>query len=83
MSKSPQKPSDTLYKCVPVHWLSYPKPVRIVLGWITVLLYGWSFLTIPMCFLFLVPAVWRNAPVTAGILLGLVLLSMVMPLKEW
>jgi hypothetical protein len=72
-----------LYKCEPLHWMSFPKPLRLVLGWATVLMFGFSFLTVPMCFVFFVPAVWRTAPVTASVALGLVVLSMCLPLKEW
>jgi hypothetical protein len=82
MSKAP-KDTAILYKCEPIHWKSFPKQLRLVLGWITVLIFGFSFLTIPLCVVFFIPAIWRNAPVVSSICLGCVILSMIMPLKEW
>eukprot|EP01032_Pedospumella_encystans_P012233 gene12233-14166_t len=72
-----------LYKCEPTYWLFMPKWLRFIFGWITVLLFGFSFLTIPMCGIFLIPYVWRVAPVTAAIGVASVIASMLMPLKEW
>jgi hypothetical protein len=83
MTAKTKKEEAILYKCEPVHWVSFPKPLRLVLGWATVLMFGFSFLTVPMCFVFFVPAVWRTAPVAASVALGSVVLSMCLPLKEW
>jgi len=86
---NPMVPKSTLaneavlYKAVPVHWLHLPKFVRSILGWTTVLLFGFSFFTIPLCVVFLIPYVWRTAPITSGVCLGSVVLSMLLPLKEW
>ena len=72
-----------LYKCEPTYWLFMPKWLRFIFGWITVLLFGFSFLTIPMCGIFLIPYVWKVAPVPAAIGVASVMASMLMPLKEW
>lgn len=72
-----------LYKCTPEYWKAYPKSLRLFLGWLTVLMFSFAFLTIPMCIVFFIPAVWRNAPVLSSICLGSVILSFLMPLKEW
>jgi hypothetical protein len=83
MTAKTKKEEAILYKCEPLHWMSLPKPLRLVLGWATVLMFGFSFLTVPMCFVFFVPAVWRTAPMAASVALGSVVLSMCLPLKEW
>jgi hypothetical protein len=72
-----------LYTCEPVDWLFLPKFARTILGWTTILIFGFSFLTIPMCSIFLIPQVWRYAPVFSGVCVSTVVLSMVFPLKEW
>jgi hypothetical protein len=83
MTAKAKKEEAILYKCEPLHWVSFPKPLRLVLGWATVLMFGFSFLTVPMCFVFFIPAVWRTAPVAASVALGSVVLCMCLPLKEW
>ena len=72
-----------LYKCEPVEFLWMPKPLRKMCGWIIVTLFATSFLSIPLSCILLVPAVWRNAPISASVYLGLLVISMLLPMKEW
>ena len=83
MSKTKDKQEAILYKCVPDYWKSFPKPLRLVLGWASVLTFGFSFFTIPLCFVFLIPQVWKSAPIFSSICLISVIISMILPLKEW
>ena len=75
--------SVKLYKCEPVDWLFLPKGVRYLLGWITIELFCFSFLTAASCVLFIIPYVWRVAPMLTGGYLSLIVLSFITPLKEW
>lgn len=72
-----------LYPCEASDWMWMPKSIRLAIAWITIVIFGLSFLIVPMCVVFLIPAVWRNAPVAAGSCLGLLVLSMLLPMKEW
>ena len=72
-----------LYTCTPVDWVGVPKPVRYVLGWITIMIFALSFFSIPMLGMLLLPATWKYAPVTAASYLALSIISMLIPPREW
>jgi hypothetical protein len=72
-----------LYKCVASDWLWLPKPLRLTLGWIIVILFSLSFLSIPFSCLLLIPFIWRNFPTLAGFYLFALIGSFLLPLKEW
>lgn len=72
-----------LYPCVPVDWLWMPKPVRKVVGYVTMVLFAWTFFSPLLFIVLLVPAVWRSCPIMAGSCLALLILSFVTPQKEW
>ena len=73
----------TLYKCEPVDWLWIPKPLRTVIAMITLTLFACCFLVIPFSCIFLIPAVWRYAPICSTIYVCSVVLSMILPIREW
>ena len=77
------KKKAELFKCEPVDWLWMPKPIRNIVAVITLTLFACAFLAVPFTFLFFIPAVWRFAPVFSSIYVGSVILSMLLPPKEW
>lgn len=81
MSSKQNQPQ--LYRCEPVDWLWLPKPVRIALGWVVATIFSLTFLSIPICAIFLVPSFWRTFPKLATFLLASVFLSVLLPPKEW
>lgn len=85
MTKSKQEAQDApaLYECVPVNWLWLPAPFRKVLGHLVVTTFSLTFLSVPISFIFLTPYMLRNYPIVCGVYLGSLVLSMLMPLKEW
>jgi hypothetical protein len=83
-SPSPNtKRPPQLFRCVPTAFLWMPKPLRIALGWITVVLFALSFFSPLGAMMLLIPAVWRNFPGIAAFYAIALVLSCVMPLKEW
>ena len=73
----------TLYPCEPVYWKSVPKPVRYVLGWVTIIGFALSF-TLPLFLgLLILPPLWRLAPYLCGGFVAVVIISMLVPMKEW
>lgn len=72
-----------LFECVPVNWLWLPKPFRLLLGHLIVITFSLSFLSVPICLIFITPYMLRNHPIACGIVLASLVMSMVMPLKEW
>jgi hypothetical protein len=75
--------STQLYKCVPVDWLWLPKPYRTALGWISLVIFAISFLSVPIAMLLLLPVTWRLVPYFCTGFLALVFGSMVWPTIEW
>jgi hypothetical protein len=82
-AKGSAEGSVELFKCVPVDWLWLPRPFRLVLGWIIVILFSLSFLSIPISLFLLIPAVWKYFPLTASLYLAALIISFLLPLKEW
>lgn len=83
-SSSPsQIPPPQLYPCHPVDWLWLPRPLRLLLGWIIVILFSLSFLSIPLSLILLLPVVWRTCPIMASAYILSVIISYLLPLKEW
>lgn len=77
------KTPPVLYPAVPVDWLWLPRPIRKAVGWITVVLFALSFFTPIFALLLLIPAVWKAAPLTAGLFLVTLVLSFLVPPREW
>jgi hypothetical protein len=75
--------SAELYQCVPVDWLWLPRPLRLALGWMIIILFSLSFLSIPISLFLLIPAVWRTFPMIASSYLIALIASFLFPLKEW
>ncbi len=76
-------PTKVLYKCEPVDWLWLPRPIRISLAYITTTLFSLTFFSIPFSACFLLPMTWRKFPILSTIYVGSLILSMLLPLKEW
>lgn len=64
-----------LHKAVPVDWLWMPKPLRVALGWATLIWFTLLFFSAPSFLLLLIPFFWRgymfyfsSAYLTAGII---------------
>ena len=72
-----------LYDCVPENWLWLPKPLRLTLGHILVTVFSLSFLSVPISFIFITPYMLRNYPIVCGVYLSTLVMSMLVPLKEW
>lgn len=80
------KPVETeakLFTAVPQDWLWMPKPIRRIVGWITIVLFALSFFSLLFAMLLLIPAVWRNYPVLAGSYAVALALSYLLPMREW
>lgn len=77
------KKEAKLYPCEPVDWLWMPKPVRDVVAIVTMTMFASFFLVAPVLPIFLIPEVWRTAPVCSTIFVGSVVLSMALPQREW
>jgi hypothetical protein len=75
--------ATTLYECVPVNWLWLPAPFRKVLGYSIVTLFSLSFLSVPISLVFVTPYMLRNYPIVCGLYLSSLVMSMLVPLKEW
>ena len=76
MQPSANAKPPQLYTCSPEAWTWLPKPLRLVLGWVSILLFCWSFAAAPLCLLLLLPITWRVAPICAGAYLAAVTLSL-------
>lgn len=72
-----------LYKCEPVDWMGIPKSVRKALGITSMSAFAMCFYIGPLMGIFLIPYVWKVAPVTTGGLLLVIAITYVMPPKEW
>ncbi|RYZ15584.1 MAG: hypothetical protein EOO70_06500 [Myxococcaceae bacterium] len=72
-----------LYLCVPADWLWMPRPLRLVLGYVTMCLFAWTFFSPLLCLALLVPWVWRTFPRLALGSAILLVASLLMPMKEW
>lgn len=77
------KKDATLYKCEPEDWMWMPKPLRTALAMLSLTLFACTFLVVPVLFIFLLPPVWRIAPVFSSCFVGSALLSMLLPAREW
>lgn len=73
----------TLHECVPVNWLWLPKPIRLVLGHLVVTFFSLTFLSVPISLIFITPYMLRNYPIVCGVFLASLVMSMMVPLKEW
>lgn len=73
----------TLYKCEPkaVEWI--PKPLRLILAYLTVCLFTFCFCSLPFCFVFLFPITWRLFPNFGYFYLSLIIISCLLPSREW
>lgn len=74
--------SPTLYKCVPVSWLWMPRPIRLLLAWITAVFFSTTFLIVPIMTVVL-PVLWFTNRTAALICVALLTVSMLTPMKEW
>jgi hypothetical protein len=54
-----------------------------MLGWITLMLFCLSFMALPIATLLLIPYVWRTFPWLAGTYLFSIIISYLLPLREW
>ena len=83
-NKKPTAVVDTpLYECVPVNWLWLPAPLRKILGHIVVTTFSLTFLSVPISLIFVTPYMLRNYPIICGVYLSSLVMSMLLPLKEW
>lgn len=74
-----------LHRCEPVSFLHLPRPVRVALGWITLVLFSLSFYSIPLIIIFTVYAfVVASAVPWVGLLVvyGAVVVSFLLPTAE-
>lgn len=74
-----------IYKCEPTYWLFLPKPIRLILGWITLIIFCSTYFVIPMMLIFLFPFMWSSLfrkKVSSFILL-IIFISFMLPQKEW
>lgn len=90
MSKNATKPlplsdeNPTLHPCIPQDFLWLPKPLRKVFGIITILIFVWSFLTIPTTIIFTLFLLrYRQLSTIASVLYGSLILSLLFPMREW
>lgn len=83
MKQKNDEGAPPLYECVPVNWLWLPAPLRKVLGHAIVIVFSLSFLSVPISFIFLTPYMLRNYPIVCGVYLSSMIMSMLVPLKEW
>ena len=72
-----------LIPAVPIDWLWMPKPIRYVVAWITIVLFALSFFSPLFAMILLVPWVWRTFPLFAGLFSVSLILSFIIPPKEW
>lgn len=73
-----------LYYCQPVYWrdeLKMPKIFRLIIGWITLIAFTMSFLSLP--FLFVIPFIFRYTPVFSTCYCLAAVISMLLPMTEW
>jgi hypothetical protein len=77
------KKDAILYKCEPVDWMWMPKPLRTAIAMITLTLFACTFLVVPLLSIFLIPAVWRIAPLFSSCFVGSAVLSLLLPAREW
>eukprot|EP00386_Alphamonas_edax_P003837 GDKI01011647.1.p1 GENE.GDKI01011647.1~~GDKI01011647.1.p1 ORF type:complete len:371 (+),score=26.05 GDKI01011647.1:43-1113(+) len=81
--KIDKSPEVVIHKCTPEYWLWLPKNVRIAFAWITITLFSLSFMSPILFFLLLVPYLWKIAPIVMGSIAFSLVLSYVIPLREW
>ena len=72
-----------LYKCRPDAWLWLPPWLRYALGKLTLMGITFTFFSIPITCIFLIPGVWRAYPVISTAWCGLIVFSMMLPPCEW
>lgn len=72
----------SLYPCVPTHWLWLPKPIRLVIGYTTMVIFCWTFLSPFFFAVLLFPPFWKAFPIVSIVLLSLLVLSYIIPMKE-
>lgn len=74
-----------LYTCEPTHFQNWPKWLRVALGWSLLMYFVFLFLVIPLSLALLHPWFWANTSriVCSCSYLSILLLSTVMPLREW
>lgn len=78
-----QSTEAVLYKCVPVDWMWVPKPVRKIVGWITIVLFALSFFSPLFAMILLIPRVWYSVPVFAVTFFLSLVASFLAPQREW
>lgn len=72
-----------LYECIPEYWLWMPKWCRLALGQLAATTFSVAFLSIPLSLLLLIPSLWRTIPLACGIFLTLIVISLLIPAREW
>ena len=72
-----------LYSCKPDDWVWLPKPIRIILGWVSLCLFTLTFLSIPISIILILTAYLKITPIISAVWFTLVFISMLSPAKEW
>ncbi len=75
--------SGKLYRAVPVNWLWLPKPIRMALGWIYLVIFSLCFFSLVFALVLLVPAFWRRYPLFAAGFAVSLIISLMLPAREW
>lgn len=75
--------SGKLYRAVPVNWLWLPKPIRMALGWIYLVIFSLCFFSLVFALILLVPAFWRRYPLFAAGFAVSLIISLMLPAREW
>jgi hypothetical protein len=74
----------TLHPCVPIDFLWLPLLTRKLLGTLTILIFVWSFLTIPVTVLFSLSLLrYRQSSWILSFFYGSLVLSLLLPMREW
>ncbi len=72
-----------LFKPEPVYWLWLPKPMRLILAYITITLFALSFYALPAAFLLVFPWTWRTFPLASSLYAISLIISYILPPREW
>ena len=73
----------TLYRCIPEAWMWLPAWTRNALGWLTILGFTGTFLSIPLSLVLLFPYAWKVFPNICLAYTSLLVISMFFPAIEW
>jgi hypothetical protein len=74
-----------LYSCVPTDFKSWPRWLRMIVGWLQMMYFVFLFLLIPISLVLLHPWFWASPfkVLCSSSYLGLIVVSLFVPLKEW